>query len=196
MSEPENMNFDPDLPNRPVNVERILSELEPQPLAISRDELFFQAGFAAGSRRHTVRLFWPSAVAALLLISCGLGAALVWQNNSPRSSVAVLTLPSPMLGENSELAAKPQTDMERDVNNRFLVDFRQRGWQRLASAAPLPSGRLTATGWQELPPEMRRVERRVENGTGESDSSPSTDREFSPQHPATYLELMRQQGEG
>ena len=43
MSEAANLNSDP-------NFERMFGELEPQRLEILRDELFFQAGYAAGAK--------------------------------------------------------------------------------------------------------------------------------------------------
>src|SRR5262245_36155602 len=70
----------------PPNVERILSKLEADPLALDRDELFFQAGYAVGLRNRTTRFLWPSAAAALLLVSVGLIAALAHQMN--RSDLA------------------------------------------------------------------------------------------------------------
>ena len=50
MSEAADLNRDP-------NFERMLRELTPERLEVSRDELFFQAGFAAGGEIDRVALF-------------------------------------------------------------------------------------------------------------------------------------------
>jgi hypothetical protein len=199
MSESENLNFDADLPNRPVDVERILSELEPQPLSINRDELLFQAGIAAGSRRRTAGLFWPSAVAALLLISCGLGTALVWQVVSIDSLKAALAVTEQSVTQNisqSNSHARSQLDVEHDFSDRLSIELQQRRWLGLASTASLPPGRLTAMGWQELPAEMRNEYWGIGNRLQRQQSDSSVEPEAAPHRPATYLELMRMQREG
>src|SRR5262249_16380114 len=77
MSESENLNFD--LPSRKDLDDslRMLHDLVPQPLDADRDELFFQAGFAAGRNHRRAGYFWPSTAAALLLVCAGLGVAVV-----------------------------------------------------------------------------------------------------------------------
>jgi len=187
MSEPENLNFD--LPDRPVNPEQVLSELAPQPLAISRDELFFHAGFAAGSHRLADRIFWRSAVAALLLVCVGLGAATMRQVisiNSLRTELAAAERGFAQSVARNGLDAAQQTDKERSGQDRLLADQLQRGWLRLASANPLPPGRLTAMGWEEMPRDQAQEIQPAAAPAPDSASPP----------PKTYLELMRLQTEG
>ena len=83
MSQNRDVNFD-DAPNRSMS--RILAGMDPEPLRIERDELFFQAGLAAccahslssGERAgvrglNSLRL-WQATAAALLVACAGLSA--------------------------------------------------------------------------------------------------------------------------
>jgi hypothetical protein len=161
-------------------------------LDINRDDLFFHAGIAVGSRGSGSRYFWPSAAAALLLACTGLAAVLIWQVNSIgelRTALAVAEHLETQSIARGDSGAKPQTDTERSGSDHFLVDERLRQWQRLASAAPFPPGRLTAMGWEQLPGELG-------NGMQERQADRSDAPESSPHRPATYLELMRLQREG
>src|SRR5262245_6775757 len=83
MSQNRNVNFDDGA--SPLDVARILAGLDPEPLRIERDELFFQAGLAAGARslssgeRAGVRglrylRLWQATAAALLITCIGLSA--------------------------------------------------------------------------------------------------------------------------
>jgi hypothetical protein len=171
----------------PPNIQRILSKLEAEPLSVNRDELFFQAGYAAGSSSRTSRFFWPSAAAALLLVSAGLAAVLAHQiirsGLAPGQTIAVNHSHSPQLTESVSQTA--QASMPADIRSKL--------WQRLTSSTTLPRGQLTAIGWSELPAKV---------GGGQwamgSRDQPdeSHDRQSSPHRPSTYLELMRSQNEG
>jgi hypothetical protein len=169
----------------PPDVERILSKLEAEPLAVNRDELFFQAGHAAGSCNRTSRFLWPSAAAALLLVSVSLAAALAHQiirsDLAPGQALAVNQAPP------QPLAASAPATAELSVP----ADSRSQLRQRLASATILPRGRLTAIGWLELPD-------RVDSGQSAAGSEDSAARSQggTPHGPSTYLELMRSQNKG
>jgi len=183
----------------PPDVSRILGGLNPQPLEVNRDELFFQAGFAAGRSGRASRYFWPLAVAAMVMACVGLGAMLIWQARSIRelqTELAVAERADAQSIARSGTTAKPQADGERYDGERFLINERQRGWQRLALLAPLPPGRLTALGWEESPRGLRSGQWEMGDATGELESSRSAQPETAPRRPATYLELMRQQREG
>ena len=166
----------------PPNIQRILSKLEAEPLAVNRDELFFQAGYASGSSSRTSRFFWPSAAAALLLVSVGLAAVLAHQmirsDLAGRQTIAVKQSPAQPLAESDSAGTEVSTP----------TDSRSRLWQRLSSSATLPPGQLTAIGWSERPEKV---------GSGQtglrSDESPQ---DSSPRRPSTYLELMRSQNKG
>lgn len=188
MSEPEKLNFDDSAGGRSIDPEQILlCNLQPQALEVNRDELFFQAGFAAGiSHRSRFRLFWPSATAALLLVSIGLGSVLAWQVNS----ASALRMGVAAQQNSSDHEAARLADGERADSGELPSDQRQRVWQRLASLTPLPAGYLTARGWVETPTETGN------NGTKSSSSIEPAKSDNGPQRPATYFELMRLQREG
>ncbi|HTQ38820.1 MAG TPA: hypothetical protein VMJ32_07315 [Pirellulales bacterium] len=182
--------------NLPPETARILGQLQPEPLEINRDELFFQTGLAMGTRRHASPHIWPAVAAALLLVSIGLSMVVVRQHG------AILSLQT---GATGFASAGPSADAES--NSRFAASDprfpsqQQRDWLRLASAAPLPPGRLTAAGWEALPPDSTDAaraatvrERNANPPTG--DSPDSTNPDSTPHRPATYLELMRLQREG
>jgi len=162
----------------PPNVQRILSKLEAEPLAVDRDELFFQAGYAAGSCNRTARFLWPSAAAALLLVSISLAAALahqIVQSGSARGQVVAVDQSPPQKSAESVVATAEQS---------MPTDSRSQLWQRLASSTMLPRGRLTAMGWSELP------------SSAASTKPSDAEQESSPHQPSTYLELMRSQNKG
>jgi hypothetical protein len=169
----------------PPSLQRVLSKLEAEPLAVNRDELFFQAGYAAGvsslsfgeragvrgqSRRH----LWPAAAAALLLVSLTLAAALVHQSGFWRTRTH----------DSYQIATAGQIPR---------IDGKDERWQLLASPAAKSAGRLTATGWIETPEGTRDGERGVGN---ESQQDPPHDEQPLPLRPSSYLELMRLQLEG
>ncbi len=200
MSEAANLNSDP-------NFERMLRELEPQRLEIPRDELFFQAGYAAGAKNRSRRFFWP-AIAAALLIACGGTAAFsLHQHFELQTALAIAeqrpsmggTADSPSSGEPSAISdahtaglASSGTPMWLDNtligSNKLASDERLRDFRRLFSPAPLPPGRLTAGGWQEARAEMGNVGGRPDL-SGENEPLP-------PHRPSTYLELLHSYQEG
>jgi hypothetical protein len=109
---------------------RTLARLELEPLTVNRDELFFQAGYAAGLGARSLPRFWLSTAAALLLICLGLAAALIEHSaSSPRAGLA----------RNGAVGTSPADDQAGQ-------------WQQLASSAGLRPGRLTAMGFIETPP--------------------------------------------
>jgi hypothetical protein len=190
MSKRPNLNFSAHMNALPPEVARAFAGLTPEPLEMDRDELFFQAGFAAGARGRT-RRYAPMVAAALLLVSCGLGAAMIWQNVMLRSP---LTLPSPTRGEDSEVAAA--RDAERENTNRLLSsDASLRQLLRADSSRDLLAGRLTARGWVEDSEQMGNREWAVRNSLQKkaSDNLPDA---APVRRPATYLELLRSQQEG
>jgi hypothetical protein len=190
MSESENLNFDSPSSEHPDDGLQILSDLQPQPLEVNRDELLFQAGFAAGKNHRGTRYFWPSAVAALLLVCVGLGARVISDvismNRMHQEIAASKNAPTQTIAQ-SEPEAGQQTDETRTYHDRFFTDRQQRAWLRLASAAPLPPGRLTAAGWEDMPQSAI---------SGQSKDNLPDKPDAPPHRPATYLELMRTQGEG
>ncbi|HZZ29451.1 MAG TPA: hypothetical protein VFE46_15745 [Pirellulales bacterium] len=189
------MQFSPD--HLPPEVARMMDQLHPEPLQINRDELFFQAGRAAASSRHTTRHVWPAAAAALFVIGVGLCAALVLQGrtiDSLRLALADSPTVGPRVAQNN-LDVQPQASLAQYNGDRFLAHS-QLNWLRLASATPLPPGRLTAMGWEELPPEAVQAESAIESMLPDSPSNRSAEPNSTPHRPATYLELMRQQREG
>jgi len=170
----------------PPNTQQTLSKLEPEPLAVNRDELFFQAGYAAGSSNQTTRFFWPSAAAALLILSISMAAALahhiIRSDSAPGQAVAVNQATGQRFGERLPTTAQQS----------MATDSRSQLWQRLASSTTLPRGQLTAIGWSELPERMGSGQPVVggeESGAGSQDREP-------PRLPSTYLELMRAQNKG
>jgi hypothetical protein len=179
MSEDIQMNSPDGLPRI---AERALARLEPEPLAVSRDDLFFQAGYAAGSRKRTIRFLWPSAAAALLLVSIGLAAALAHQ--IIRSSLA----PGQTIAANHSPSGRSNESVANTGQRSVPADSRSQLWQRLASPTTLPPGQLTAIGWSELP-EKAGMGQAVVGG----DESP---KDTSARPPSTYLELMRSQNQG
>jgi len=155
----------------PPDLEQTLSKLEPEALWANRDELFFQAGYAAGRAcslspgervgvRGPRRYFWPSAAAAMLLISLGL--ALIQLSGIWRA-------PASLSHQISSLVPSAALDQEETQ------------WQILASRAALPPGRLTAMGWIETPAGS------VDKSRSESDDNSKS----LPLRPSTYLELLR-----
>jgi len=163
----------------PPSIQRVLSKLEAEPLAVNRDELFFQAGFAAGSRKRTARFFWPSAAAALLLMCAGLVAALLSQGNRTASTAKQQAFALNLPDQQSAQEAPART--ERTV----VGELQSRLWQRLASTAPLPPGQLTAIGLTEMPA-------RADRGgwAAGDDGHGGASREQEPaRQPTTYLEL-------
>src|SRR6478672_11334251 len=151
----------------PPNIQRILSKLEAEPLAVDRDELFFQAGYAAGSCNRTARFLWPSAAAALLLVSISLAAVLAHQiirsGSAGGQVVAVSQSPRQPLAESAPMTA-PES---------MPTDSRSQLWRRLASSTMLPRGQLTAIGWSELPDSVGSGRSAVEeSAAGSQDQSP------------------------
>jgi hypothetical protein len=179
MSEATNLNSDP-------NFEQMLRELEPQRLEVSRDELFFQAGYTAGAKNRSRRFFWP-AIATALLIAFGGTAVFALRQHS--DLLAALASAEPLKAPISvpiDDGAKPQAVIA--VVDSNLSDERLRDFRRLISPAPLPPGRLTAGGWQEARAEMGNVGRQGDRSE-ENESLPS-------HRPATYLELLHRYQEG
>jgi len=109
-----------------------LAQLEPEGLATNRDELFFQAGYAAGSRHRSAQFFWPAAAASLLFVSLGLAAALAHQSGFWHSRAS----------DSHQVATAGRVP-------RFGGNVEQ--WQLLPSPGAMPAGRLTAMGWIEAP---------------------------------------------
>jgi hypothetical protein len=186
MSETADMNRDP-------NFERMLREITPERLEVSRDELFFQAGFAAGARNRSRRLIWP-AIAAGLLVACGgLAAGLLRERTELTAAIAAAEHVKTPVVVGSNDGAKPQAAVALADNG--LTNERRRDWRWLISSAPMPPGRLTAGGWQEARAEPGNVQVPMGNdaeprplGSG-ADSS-------TPHRPATYRELMQRYQEG
>jgi hypothetical protein len=179
MSEAANLNSDP-------NFERMLRELEPQRLEISRDELFFQAGYAAGVKNRSRRFFWPAIAAALLIAFGGTVVFALRQHSDLLAALAAAERPNSPMPLAIDDGAKPQA--VGTVVDRFVADERLRDFRRLFSLAPLPPGRLTAGGWQEARAEMGNVGGRADRSE-ENESLP-------PHRPATYLELLHRYQEG
>jgi len=193
MSEAAGLNRDPDF-------ERMLRELAPERLEVSRDELFFQAGYAAGARNRSRRFIWP-AIAAALVIACGGLTAYSLRQRS--ELIAALASASDLKAPVSVVAVestKPQTDAI--VVDRALDIERQRDWRWLISSAPMPPGRLTAGGWQEARADISNGE--WGTSSGESNqfsrdakrSAPSDTDSSTPHRPATYRELLQLYQEG
>ena len=194
--------------NSPSDVEKILQGCALESLQFNRDDLFFQAGIAAGRRSGGLRFFWPSAAAALLLVSIGLGVAL---HNQSRSIVgletalaAVQQFPDATAGSPSSVpglatlggstAEQASSGTQDDFEARPFADDRLRHWQRLASPAPLPPGRLTAMGWTEI----GNGDWGMGNAASREPSEPTDHKQqSSPVHrPATYFELRQSYSEG
>jgi hypothetical protein len=199
MSKNQNMNFS-DEP--PTDIEQLLRNMQPEPLEVDRDTLFFAAGFAAGSRRNAVRFVWPSVAAALLLACTGLAVALHHKADALRTAVAAArqaetNAPTAGLADTTlvdkQIAAATQ-DSSRRVDleeSRFAasrsLDERLLRWRRLAYRDALPSDQLTARGWTESPLNRGAPE--------ETTRSPAADG-MPPRRPSTYLELLRRTQEG
>jgi hypothetical protein len=179
MSEAANLNPDP-------NLERMLRELEPQRLEVSRDELFFQAGYAAGAKNRSRRFFWPAIAAALLIAFGGTAVFALRQHSDLLAALAVAERPISPKPVVIDDGAKPQA--VGAVVDRFVADERLRDFRRLFSLAPLPPGRLTAGGWQETRAETGNVGGRPDRA-GENEP-------LRPHRPATYLELLHRYQEG
>jgi hypothetical protein len=141
MSQNRDVTFDDGA--QPLDVARILAGLDPEPLRIERDELFFRAGFAAGSRSHSSVRLWQATAAALLIACIGLSAAAFRQVIIPTSDSNTVALVKPPVADSPTIASKNPIDPSP-------ADLRTRKWQQLASADMLPPGRLTALGWSEL----------------------------------------------
>jgi hypothetical protein len=193
MSEAADLNRDPDF-------ERMLRELTPERLEVSRDELFFQAGYAAGARNRTHHFIWP-AIAAALLIGCGgLAAYSLQQHSELLAALATASDLKAPIAVALEEVAKPRTDAV--VVDRALAIERQRDWRWLISSAPMPPGRLTAGGWQAARADVGNAEWGMGNGESipfsrdAKGSAPSATDSNSPHRPATYRELLQRYQEG
>ena len=194
-----------------AEIPQIITDLQPQALEVNRDELFFQAGYAAGSNSGGMPKMWPVAAAALLLISVGLASALTYQTmalhstqyalkwmDKSQATIAVNAANPPLgreLGTERQAAAEAVDNQSSFQSYRIGLDERSLRWQRLASPAPLPPGRLTAMGWE--PRQVRNGEWGVGNERNErppnSDEPPASSK---PHRPSTYLDLLRLQQEG
>ncbi len=154
------------------------------------------AGRGPGCRVPGV--FWPLGGGSTICYVCaGLGAAVfpdAVSMNRMQQEMAERKTHQHKPSHETNREADQQADETRTYHDRFFTDRQQRAWLRLASAAPLPPGRLTAAGWETMPGEQRSGEWGVENG--ESEGKRSINPDAPPRRPATYLELMRQQGEG
>jgi hypothetical protein len=186
MSEAADLNRDP-------NFERMLRELTPERLEVSRDELFFQAGFAAGARNRTRRFLWPAIAAALVIACGGLTAYSLRQRSELLAALAAASDLKAPISVVAEESTKPQTDAI--VVDRALDFERQRDWRWLISSAPMPSGRLTAGGWQEARAELGNAQVPMGNDAEPRPSGSGAD-SSTPHRPATYRELMQRYQEG
>ena len=117
MSEAADLNHDPEF-------ERMLRELAPERLEVSRDELFFQAGYAAGARNRSRRFIWPAIAAALVIACGGLAAYSLQQHSELLASLAAASDLKTPIAVAAEQSAQPQTDA-------VVVD---RGWPLSGSA--------------------------------------------------------------
>lgn len=189
----------------PSDIESLLQSLAPEPLATNRDELFFRAGYAAGVKSRSAHRFWPSAVAALLIVCVGLGLALQRQTlalntaraanavspgNDSRGESQVIAInqhtrdTEEVRPENSESIAKEIHSSSPPQRNELLSDSRLQVWQQLANANFRIRGHLTARGWVESPDADR-------------EPPPPSDEEPAPRRrPSTYLELRQLHLEG
>ncbi len=212
MSEDRSLNADAEFGDGPSEIVRLLQGCSPDALEIDRQKLFFDAGFAAGAANRPVRVFWPLVAAAMLLVSIGLGATVYRQAGAVENLQTLLAAAKNVRGtpaaasrlvkdSSVDLHTKPKANDTAAINfkDRSAFDERSRSMQRLASSAPLPPGRLTALGWEQLPDEMRNAEweGRHQEGPGRSPAS-KANREFDsrPPHPPTYFELLRHYQEG
>jgi hypothetical protein len=185
----------------PNDLESLLRSLSPESLSVNRDELFFQAGYAAGAKTKGARLFWPSAAAALLVTCIGLGFAVQRQTTALHSALAVVerkanTSPSAIVANHSvkpKSAAKTEDvafaepkQQNFTQNGQSIFDKQRiRNWEELASANFCRHGQLTAHGL-------------VETSEGFLDPTDhSNEAEPAPRlRPKTYLELRQLHLEG
>jgi hypothetical protein len=205
MSQDREMNSPGEFGEFPNNVESLLRQAAPEDLTVDRDELFFRAGFAAGSTPQGARYVWPAVAASLLVVCAGLSAALLSRINTVNSlQLAVVELKSSQsIAVNSAKNGSTPKQTANDAAVAEVVDKEQiiasangssfsggaplRNWQRLASSAQLPPGQLTAAGWERRP--VNTDSRASSIGHSESDAT-------VPRRPATYLELLRSYQEG
>jgi hypothetical protein len=187
------------------DLETLLRSLSPEPLSTNRDELFFRAGYAAGAKTRGARLFWPSAAAALLVVSIGLGIAMQRQTVALHTALAAQN-PLPV-GEGRVRAPENLADGNQPNRNSEAIratstqltaqhphpnplpmgegefyNDRLRGWQQLANANFYQHGRLTARGLIESPDD-------VPQPAQDSPAVPTS-------RPRTYLELRQLHLEG
>ncbi len=198
-----------------IDVESMLRRCSPGELQVNRDALFFEAGFAAGSASRRVKLFWPGAAAAMLLMSLGLGTALYQQIQATRDLRGLLAA-----AENPNGAGAASSSRAPEINSigfsttgqatsgspgqansnrdRMFSEQRMRHWQRLASAEPLPPGKLTALGWEPGQNENGvGLSKPRPSGSGSANHDSQSDRDpGTPRQPPTYLELMRRYQQG
>ena len=168
MSQNRDVNFDPDDGAQPLDVARILAGLDPEPLRIERDELFFQAGIAAASHAHSSVRLWQLTAAALALLCVGLSAVAFHRDGSPQT----IAMTKPEFTTTSTNVATTARPLEPPS-----TDLRTRKWQQLASADFLPPGRLTALGWSELSSEELAARSRASaESPQEPDASPTSSR--------------------
>jgi hypothetical protein len=178
------------------DIESLLRSLAPASLAANRDEFFFRAGYAAGAKTKTSRLFWPSAVAALLVVCVGMGVAMQRQNVALQAAIALQNL-APR-GEGKGRATEALVDNQNRYTaeqlklssqstllkvTKGLPDDPQQTWQQLANASFRQHGHLSARGWIE--------------SSGIREPLESTDVPTAPRsRPSTYLELRQLDFEG
>ena len=193
MSEAAGLNRDPEF-------ERMLRELAPERLEVSRDELFYQAGFAAGAQNRSRRFLWPAIAAALVIACGGLAAYSLRQHSELVAALAATSDLRAPIAVVAEESTKPQSDAV--VVDRSLPIERQRDWRWLISSAPMPPGRLTAGGWQAARAEVGTARGPMGNGewgmgnSAEPRPSESGADKNIPHRPATYRELMQRYQEG
>jgi hypothetical protein len=184
-----------------TDLESLLRSLSPESLSVNRDELFFQAGYAAGAKTKGVRVFWPSVAAALLVTCMGLGVAVQRQTVALHSALAAAEREPdanrPTIA--TDESTKPTSDRRsQDVapitsdsgtfaqSGQSLFDKqRVRNWEALATANFRRHGQLTARGLVETPEDFP-------GPASGSDELPTMPRS----QPKTYLELRQLHLEG
>jgi hypothetical protein len=185
----------------PTDVESLLRSLSPESLSVNRDELFFQAGYAAGAKTKGARLFWPSAAAALLVFCIGLGVAVQRQTVALHSALAAAERganahPSAVATDNPTKPtseAKSQDVALAEHDHQFLAqngqsnfdEQRVRDWEKLATANFREHDRLTARGLVESREDF------LEPASESDEASPELR-----SRPKTYFELRQLHLEG